>query len=141
MNKYDAEDEAMTASFEQYFINQTLYFIQCDKNVSPKDIAAALRCDHVPIPKEILHYAAGWLDGSPKQKGKPIDVNLESCKDAFRNEWQSYIENSFPEILRREFAELKTNGMDKDEACENLAAKYELSEIKISRIIYPRRKK
>jgi hypothetical protein len=141
MNEFDAEDEALAEAGEAYLLEQTLLFIKAGKNVPPKDIADALRCDLVPIPREILDYAAGMLDGSPKRRGKPIDVNFESCKVAFSNEWQPYIENSFPEILRREFTELKNDGMNKDEAYENLAIKYKLSEIKISRIIYPRRNK
>ncbi|PSH02653.1 MAG: hypothetical protein CXZ00_16350 [Acidobacteria bacterium] len=132
MTEYDAEDEALAVASERYLIDQTLHFIKTGKNVPSKDIAAALRCDRVLIPKEILHYAAGLLDGSPKRRGKPIDVNLESAKEAFSDR------NFLAEEIKAKYDAMKKDGLGKYEIFGRIAEEYGKSEDWVSSKLYPR---
>jgi len=133
-NEYKAEDEALAESDEALFLQDVLRFIQSDKNVPPKDIAAALRCDRVLIPKGILHYAAGLLDGSPKRRGKPIDVKHESAKEAFSDR------NFLAEDVQARHDALKKEGMKKYDILETIAEGYGKSADWVSAILYPRHK-
>lgn len=134
MNEFDAEDEALAASHEEYLLQQTLHFIQADKNVPPKDIAAALRCHRVPIPKEILDYAAGMLDGSPKRRGKPIDVRDASIKLAFSDR------DFLAEEIKAKYDAMKKDGFGKYEIFGRIAEEYGKSEDWVSTKLYPRNK-
>lgn len=132
MTEYDAEDEALAAASEHYLIEQTLAFIKAGKNVPPKDIAAALCCDRVAVPKEILHYAAGLLDGSPKKRGKPIDVHSESIREAFSDR------DFIAEEIHAKYAEKKKLGVPQTDILEDLAEEYGRSVGWISKVMYPR---
>lgn len=135
MNEYEAEDEALAEAGEAYLLEQTLLFIKAGKNVPPKDIAAALRCDRVPIPKEILHYAAGLLDGSPKRRGKPIDVRDASIKLAFSDR------DFLAEEIQAKYDAMKKDGLGKYEIFGRIAEEYGKTEDWISTKLYPRNKK
>ncbi|WP_428565457.1 MAG: hypothetical protein ACP59X_04390 [Solidesulfovibrio sp. DCME] len=134
MNEYEAENEALAEAGETYLLEQTLHFIKSGKNVPPKDVAAALRCELVPIPKEILDYAAGMLDGSPKRRGRPINVMLESAREAFSDrDFQM-------EDIESRYEELRKKGMKKYDILEVIAEEYGKSSDWVSAILYPRRK-
>ena len=132
MNEYDAEDEALAEAGEAYLLEQTLLFIKSGKNVSSKDLAAALRCDRVPIPKEILHYAADRLDDTPKKRGKPIDVMFESAKEAFSDR------DFEAEDIRAKVYAMKKDGLVNDEIFDRIAREYNKSAEWVSAKVYPR---
>jgi len=133
-NKYKTEDEALAEACESYFLEQTLAFILAGKNVSSKDLATALRCEHVAIPKEILHYAADRLDCTPKIRGKPIDVTYESAKKAFSDR------DFLAEDVQARHDALKKEGMKKYDILETIAEEHGKSADWVSAILYPRRK-
>lgn len=134
MNEYKTEDEAMVEAGDAYFIEQTLSFIRSGKNISSKNLATALRCDHVTIPKEILHYAADRLDGTPKRRGKPVDVMITSAREAFSDR------NFVAEDVQARHDALKKEGMKKYDILETIAEEYGKSADWVSAILYPRRK-
>lgn len=121
MDEYDSEHEAMVEAGESYFLEQTLAFIRSGKNVSSKDLATALRCDHVTIPKEILHYVADRLDGTPKRRGKPIDVTYESAKRAFSDR------DFEAEEIQAKFYAMKQDGLTNEEIFDLIGREYHKS--------------
>lgn len=135
MNPYEAEDEALAEAGEAYFLKRTLASILAGKNVSSKDLAAALRCSHVSIPHEILHYAAARLDDTPKRRGKPIDVMAEAAKEAFSDR------DFEAEEIQVKFYAMKKDGLANDDIFNKLKEEYHKSDEWVSSKVYPRGKK
>ncbi|PSH02755.1 MAG: hypothetical protein CXZ00_15760 [Acidobacteria bacterium] len=135
MNEYKTEDEALAEAGESYFLEQTLSFILAGKNISSKDLATALRCDHVTIPKEILHYAADRLDGTPKRRGKPVDVMLTSAREAFSNR------DFEAEEIQAKFYAMKKDGLTNEEIFDLIGREYHKSSDWVSAKVYPRGEK
>lgn len=134
-NECDAEHKTMVEAGDAYFIKQTLSFILSDKNISSKDLATALRCDHVTIPKEILHYAADRLDGTPKRRGKPVDVMLTSAREAFSDR------DFEAEEIQAKFHTMKKDGLTNEEIFDLIGREYHKSSDWVSAKVYPRGEK
>lgn len=135
MNDYDAEDLGLAESSEELFLEDVLKYIQAKKNVSSKDLARALRCVYVPIPREILNYAADRLDGLGTKRGRPLDVTLESAREAFSDR------DFEAEEIQAKFHAMKKNGLVNEEIFNKLKEEYHKSDEWVSLKVYPRGKK
>lgn len=133
MNDYDAETLACAESSEEFLLGNVLKYIQAKKNVSSKDLARALRCVHVPIPREILDYAADRLDESVTRRGRPLDVTLESAREAFSDR------DFEAEEIQAKFHAMKKDGLVNEEIFERLARDYSKSSDWVSMKVYPRK--
>ncbi len=133
MNEYDAEDLGLAESSEELFLEDVLRFIQADKNISSKDLARALRSVYVPIHREILDYAADRLDESVTRRGRPLDVTLESAREAFSDcDFEA-------EEIQTKFHAMKKDGLVNEEIFERLARDYSKSSDWVSMKVYPRK--
>lgn len=130
----EQEDEALATSNEEYFIEQTLVFIKANKNVSSKDLATALRCCRVPIKKEILQYIADRLDGTQKKRGRPINIMLESAREAFSDR------NFLAEDIQARYNALKKEGLKQDDIYNKIGKEHNMSPAWVQRKLYPRNK-